>query len=79
MGAPGQDAEEERGIVREIVTFISDDPVPIVFVCICTYTHTFSLAKKSASIDKPVPIQPMDLIQEIKCTPVNKIDSELDN
>ena len=38
-----------------------------------------SLAKKAKAIDKPVPIQPMDLMQEIKYTPVNQIDSELDN
>ena len=38
-----------------------------------------SLAKKAAAIDKPVPIQPMDLILEMKYSPVNKNDSGLDN
>jgi hypothetical protein len=37
------------------------------------------LAKKAKAIDKPVPLQPMNLILEIKYTPVNKIDSEMEN
>ncbi|XP_064384955.1 uncharacterized protein LOC135333867 [Halichondria panicea] len=37
------------------------------------------LAKKKTAIDNPVPIQPMDLFTEVKYTPVNPIDSEMEN
>ena len=41
----------------------------------------FSLAKKAKAIDKlkPVPLQPMNLMLEIKYTLVNKIDLEMEN
>lgn len=38
-----------------------------------------SLAKKQAAIDKEIPLQPMDLFTEAKNTPVNKIDSGMEN
>ena len=54
-------------------TFTCDDHFhPLLFVL-------HSLAKKAEAIDKPVPIQPMDLILEMKYSPVNKSDSGLDN
>lgn len=38
-----------------------------------------SLAKKKIAIDNPVPIQPMDLFTEMKYTPFNHKDSEMEN
>ena len=81
MGVLSQNAEEERRLVRMCgveYTLYRED----IFTRDDHYHPSFlvnSLAKKAAAIDKPVPIQPMDLILEMKYSPVNKSDSGLDN
>ena len=52
---------------------------PVLKLVFYTFYSSCSLAKKAKAIDKPVPLQPMNLILEIKYTPVNNIDSEMEN
>lgn len=71
MGAPSEDAETQSRIVSTLTTALA---VATLYIDI-----PYSLAKKKIAIDNPVPLQPMDLFTEVKYTPVNPVDSEMEN